>query len=301
MIKQHTSWSIVLLAILLIAAIPKTEFNYFKYRENLNRAELLAEYKKNYLEAIKAYKMAFTFGNEHLPNSIDLENLAVCYLKTGDTAQAFESLRNAIRKGIVGVADQEWLANQFDKKQWNTFLLEVPKLEQERLASIPNLKGFIELLKLESQDQFMRIDLRKILPPSNWDRVYTYVDSTNFVHFIELVKTGQADAECFLIYHLYDANEKYVPFLDSVMKSDIFTGKNDPTGYVYWYDRQRVYVDGMKTQLYGEYSDFGSNDIYPIEEVGNVDKRRAQLGLCSLRDYALRTGKKLPEGYVFGN
>lgn len=56
----------------------------------------------------------------------------------------------------------------------------------------------------------------------------------------------------------------------------------------------------MKTQLYGEFNNEGdwSVEFNPIEDIKNVDKRRAALGLCSLKDYALLHNMNLPDDYL---
>jgi hypothetical protein len=100
------------------------------------------------------------------------------------------------------------------------------------------------------------------------------------------------------MYHIYDQNKKYFSYYDSVLRAGVFTGKIGPEEYVQWYDRQRVYVDKMKTQLYGEYTESDGGEIPAIEDIANVDIRRAALGLGSLQDYALLHGKSLPKGYI---
>jgi hypothetical protein len=100
-----------------------------------------------------------------------------------------------------------------------------------------------------------------------------------------------------VLYHLYGKNRNYFNFYDSLLQAKIFTGEVLPEEYVMWHDRQRVYVNNMKSQLYGEWNG-GSKEFYPIENVGEVDKRRGALGLCSLEDYAKMKGMNLPKGYT---
>jgi hypothetical protein len=49
--------------------------------------------------------------------------------------------------------------------------------------------------------------------------------------------------------------------------------------------------------LYGEWNEGAADGFNPIEDIENVDKRRAELGLCTLEDYALIHKLKLPKEY----
>jgi tetratricopeptide (TPR) repeat protein len=283
--------------LLFVSAQKHTSFDYMDYRSYYNKAEFEMEYTKNYPQAIHFFNMAFERGNENLPSGLDWENLAYCYIHNGDTTQAITCLENAVKKGIPSIADHEWLVSLFSKKTWTAFEQKIPALEQYYLSHITDLNAYIEMVKLSDKDQYIRNEIRSQINPKEFETILKTSDSININRHYQRVKYEGKPAGCFLMYHLYDENEKFFPFFDSVLRTEIFTGVNNPNAYCQWHDRQRMYVSGMKTQLYGEWNT--ATTFNPIEDIANVDKRRYALGLCSLRDYALMRNLKLPQGYVY--
>ena len=80
--------------------IKSQNFDFYKYRNDLNKATYEFEYKKNYSEALKNYQEAFKYGNKNIPNSNDYINIAICYLNIKDTIKAIESLKQSVLSEI---------------------------------------------------------------------------------------------------------------------------------------------------------------------------------------------------------
>lgn len=281
-------------------AISQTNYDYNKYRLHYNKATLSVA-KNNLKEACVEYEEAFKHGNQYLPDNLHLEEYASCLLSLGDTVASLEILKKAIIKG----SDIEYIgiANKLSKKHLDLLKQEAPVLKLEFWKTkIGDIENIIEISKLEAIDQSIRNNFGNA--PSNlFNRLYQITDSVNFIQLKLLVTEKGANPAGLLMLHLYDDNQKYVPFYDSILKREIYEGKISPEFYVFWYDRQRIYVEQKTTQKYGEYNLFsrGENNYSPnsnpIDDIENVDKRRAELGLMPLEDYAIIQKGELPESY----
>jgi len=75
--------------------------------------------------------------------------------------------------------------------------------------------------------------------------------------------------------------EKYLPMMRSAVKQ----GKAKATNLAMLEDR--VLMEKGKNQIYGSqlFSDSTGMYVCPIEDVDNLDKRRAEIGLMSMKDY----------------
>jgi tetratricopeptide (TPR) repeat protein len=255
-------------------------------------------YEKKYPEAITFFKKAFEYGNENVPSVNEYLDLAICYLNIKDSIQALEALKKSVLKGNIEIEKQTWLKNMFSQSHWNILKTSLPQLKNEYWCNLKNKDSYIEIAKLESNDQLVRMNFENRISKEEFNKLLGITDSINHQKLKELVKTKGANPLCFLLYHLYGENKKYFAFYDSIFKIKIFKGEADPSIYVQWFDRQRVDVDGKKTQLYGEYNEMGSKEFYPIEDIANVDKRRKEVGLCTLREYSLKNNLNLPKNYI---
>ncbi len=290
-----------LIFLVITTASSKTNYDYYKYRSYYNKARLFAAEKK-YQEACSNYKEAFKYGNQYLPDNLALEEYAESLLATSDTLNSLEAFRKAVVKGsnvaYLGINDN------FSKKNADLFFKDYPKLRSEYWRTkINEIDTYIELKNLEATDQAVRTNFFNRILRNEFNKLMEITDSINFIKLKQLVIEKGASPECFLMLHLYGDNQKYVPFYDSIFRRGILEGKISPQFYVYWYDRQRIYVEKKSTQIYGEYNliDQGeknySPDLNPIEDMENVDKRRAELGLMTLEEWAKVQHGALPEAY----
>jgi tetratricopeptide (TPR) repeat protein len=272
-------------------------FDFKKFRNFRNSAQYEMRVKKNYTEALKNYNEAIKYGNTMLPNINDDIDIAICYLNLKDTIKAITSLKASVLKGNIFIEEQTWLKNMFVNVHWQLLIKDLPKLKNEYWCNIPNKGNYYKIAELEAIDQSVRNNFENRLPIEEFNKLLKITDSINFTNLNRLVKEQNANPLCFLLFHLYGENKKYFTFYDTIYKQKIFEGEADPSGYAQWKDRQRIYVDGMKTQLYGEFNEIGSDEFNLIEDIENIDKRRSEIGLCTLEEYSLIFHMKLPQGY----
>lgn len=127
-----------------------------------------------------------------------------------------------------------------------------------------------------------------------------YVDSTNLVTLEQIIgqigwppasKVGKKanSAAWLVVQHApLESQEKYFPMMEKSVKDK----ESNPVELAYLDDRIRM-RKGQK-QLYGTQVKMdektGAPAIWPIEDEEHVDKRRAELGLEKMADYAKRFG-----------
>src|SRR5690606_13161447 len=99
---------------------------------------------------------------------------------------------------------------------------------------------------------------------------------------------------------VYKDGTKVFDFLDSTLKAEVMAGRVSNDTYASLVGRAYTYTSGLP-QLYGtKFRSIGGNYEleYAIDDIANVDKRRAEIFLPPLYKSALFYGFDLPEGYV---
>lgn len=257
----------------------------------------MAQYQKNYKAERDYYEKAFSYMNKGSIIKLCYDQYIDCLLYNKDTLSAINAEVDYLETGDVDIFSKKFIEKKFGEKYGAALFQKFPKIKQKHESSITeNQKA---LRELEKRDQAIRLD-KKNMPQQEFERLRVYTDSINFYDLFQLVKNKNANpVDCGILVHLYGNNRKYFNLYDSIYKSKVYIGEASPEAYVQWYDRQRMYVNKMTTQLYGEWNEQGdgSTEFNTIEDIQYVDKRRAVLGLCSLKDYALLHKMNLPKEY----
>ena len=102
-----------------------------------------------------------------------------------------------------------------------------------------------------------------------------------------------------LLHGVNDFQEMW-EYFEPVLLKGIRDGKYFPSSYAFIFDRRRTMVEN-KNSWYGEITAGNpfSGEIGKIDDIENVDKRRLEIGLCTLKEKAEKYNLKLPEGYHF--
>ena len=244
------------------------------------------------------------YVSETSPDAYYLIGKGICYLHLSDTTKAIQSIVEAVSKGYLIVNEMGWLRILFQPSDWQKVMLQYPAAKKKYYSSLEDFDLYIKLKNLEDRDQYIRhLYSTGALPQNQLERLLLITDSLNFIEIITLIKDnkmnhlGISQGIGIELYHIYGENQKYFTFFDSILRLDVFNGSFSPRTYIQWLDRQRIYVNKMKTQIYGEWNDMGTGEITPIEDIENVDKRRAEFGLCTLEQYAKIYHLKLPANY----
>lgn len=276
---------------------------------------------KDYKGSVVYYEKAFKI--EHKSSS-DLYNGACAAALNNDDDKAFKWLDLAIDNGYENIAhikidnDLESLHN---KKEWTKT---IDKLQKQMNILSANYDKPLqkELLDIYTEDQGIRGDFMKIYKDPNSDKkkidsigkLMRKKDSINLIKIIKIldekgwvgkdVVGAQANQTLFLVIQHSDLKyqQKYLPMMREAVKK----GNANPGNLAYLEDR--VALREGRRQIYGSQSSKNKTTnklhISPMIDPDNVDKRRAEVGLGTMAEYAAKMNiewnleaykKELPE------
>jgi hypothetical protein len=276
---------------------------------------------KDYKGSVAYYEKAFKI--EHKSSS-DLYNGACAAALNHNDEKAFKWLDLAIDNGYENIAhikidnDLESLHN---KKEW---IETINKLQKKMDILSANFDKPLqkELLDIYTEDQGIRGDFMKIYKDPNSDKkkidsigkLMRKKDSINLIKVIKILSEkgwvgkdvvgAQANQTLFLVIQHSDLKyqQKYLPMMREAVKK----GNANPANLAYLEDR--VALREGRRQIYGSQSSKNktTNKLYisPMIDPDNVDKRRAEVGLGTMAEYAAKMNiewnletykKELPE------
>lgn len=254
---------------------------------------------RNFRQAAELYEGAFS---ESYPFPDDLANLRDCYLALGDTANALNCVKRMISCGwqlketypVIGCESIENRIGDFDTAQINYLTSIYPTLRQNYLQQIvPYKNAYLERIVLNdifgqeirdgefakkglSNAAFVQntYDLCELLKNKDLDR--KEVDAWN--HSLLLISLVHCAKSISLTKY---KNDTLFSNLMDLLKAEVMKGNLYPDVYASVYDI--VYWFKHKKSYYGRQVSFdpktGKHFCVEIEEVGDVDKRRAEIGL----------------------
>ncbi|MCW8897780.1 MAG: hypothetical protein OQJ96_04170 [Flavobacteriales bacterium] len=102
----------------------------------------------------------------------------------------------------------------------------------------------------------------------------------------------------------FDDNYKEWKYYFNKIKKNMLRSGGYGGGHYYMFFVDESYLNSKKYkehQLYGTWFDYKTNEIYPIIDIKDVDKRRNKMGQKSLYEYAKQMNLILPKNYVYKN
>jgi len=290
------------------------------YKEFVAKGD--ASYRaKDYKGSVAYYENAFKM--EHKLSS-DLYNGACAAALNHDDEKAFKWLDLAIDNGYENIAhikkDTD-LESLYNKKEWTKTLDKLQK-QIDILSANYDKPLQKELLEIYTEDQGIRGDFMKIYKDPNSDKkkidsigkLMRKKDSINLIKVIKVldekgwvgkdVVGAQANQTLFLVIQHSDLKyqQKYLPMMREAVKK----GNANSGNLAYLEDR--VALREGRRQIYGSQSSKNkmTNKLHisPMIDPDNVDKRRAEVGLGTMAEYAAKMNiewnleaykKELPE------
>lgn len=290
------------------------------YKEFVAKGD--ASYRaKDYKGSVAYYENAFKM--EHKLSS-DLYNGACAAALNHDDEKAFKWLDLAIDNGyenITHIKKDTDLESLHNKKEWTKTLDKLQK-QIDILSANYDKPLQKELLEIYTEDQGIRGDFMKIYKDPNSDKkkidsigkLMRKKDSINLIKVIKIldekgwvgkdVVGAQANQTLFLVIQHSDLKyqQKYLPMMREAVKK----GNANPGNLAYLEDR--VALREGRRQIYGSQSSKNkmTNKLHisPMIDPDNVDKRRAEVGLGTMAEYAAKMNiewnleaykKELPE------
>ncbi len=290
------------------------------YKEFVQKADSCYR-AKEYKLSVGYYEKAFNIEQK---KATDLYNASCSAALLKEDKKAFEWLNLAIDNGYENIT---YLQNERDlnplhvKKEWE----EVINKLQKKLDIIevnydkPVQK---ELLAIYEDDQEIRKDFMKIYTEKgsghklvdSIGKIMIYKDSLNLIKISKIldekgwvgkdVVGAQANETLYLViqHSPLQYQQKYLPMMREAVKKGNANSRNLA------YLEDRIALREGKRQIYGSQiainSITGKSHISPLQDPDNVDKRRAEVGLGPIANYAKKNGlvwdveaykKELPE------
>jgi len=258
---------------------------------------------KDYKLSVFYFEKAFKI--EHKMPS-DLYNGACAAALNNDDKKAFQWLNLSSDNGYENLANLQKdsdLESLHGKKEWEKMIRKLQK-KLDILEANYDKPLQKELLAIYEDDQNIRTDFMKVYkekgtgskPVDSIGKIMTYKDSLNLIKITKIldekgwvgkdVVGSQANQTLFLVIQHSDLKyqQKYLPMMREAVKKG-----NANAGSLALLEDRIALREGRK-QIYG--SQFAINSItkkkfiLPLEDPDNVDKRRAEVGLGPIADYA---------------
>lgn len=259
------------------------------------------DYKKSIYEIHEAQKYHKLYPFSHLI-------LAECYLSINEIQRAIDEIDNAILKGVTDEKLRNYFASYSELKNndfWENLASSYPALRKKYYSSL-NIDMVVSIGQILERDQFVRNNEGQIEKRNcNINNLFSFVDSLNYSAFIDLVdkngfptynQIGYYSQIDVLIAHWIMEDSRYER-LNGMMLEAIKKGEFDPQSYAWIIDRRIIWKNIGKAK-YGGFEnpmEFGE-----IEDIKNVDRRRALIYLPSLEMDSKITQRELPKDYKSG-
>lgn len=290
------------------------------YKDFIKKADSCYQVK-DYKTSVGYYEKAFKI--EHKSSS-NLYNAACSAALNNDDKKAFKWLDLAIDNGYENIAhikiDSD-LKSLKEKKEWEKTIDKLQK-KVDILSANYNKPLEKELLDIYTEDQSIRGKFMDIYKDPKSDKrkidsigkIMVKKDSINLIKVIKIldekgwvgkdVVGAQANQTLFLVIQHSDLKyqQKYLP----MMKDAVKKGNANPGNLAYLEDR--IALREGRRQIYGSQSARNKTTnkwyISPMIDPDNVDKRRAEVGLGTIAEYAAKMNiewnlenykKELPE------
>jgi hypothetical protein len=289
----------------------RTLKTYLLFLASIITFNLAAQYKISRADSAHFagnYRLAINLYNQQGKKSVDdnLLNVANSYAALGQNDSAIYYIKRqkdlwGLPIGILSVVD---FVSLHGNPEWEEI---AGNLENEYFKKNPDLKRELveDLWQMGIDDKYYRGDFRSYIKKygegsnelDSIKKLQAQLDSTNLIKLNNMVSkygwpknsdigdpiTGSVP---FLIIQHSDniaVQKKYLPIIEERVKQN----EADPAAFAYLFDR--ILVNENKKQIYGTQTirniKTGKDEVCPIEDESNVDKRRAEFGLGPLKEY----------------
>lgn len=273
-----------------------TKFDNFEKNIYLGNVYLAQkDYKNSYNSYTEAFKLLAP------QSSNDLLNYAIASYEIGKPEEA----KDAITKSITNYkAPKDFVLDYIksDKLRKESFFNDILNNYDELLANYyRNLKYpqvRLQIEELLTKDRFVRNELQDF-DKKNVDQLTAKIDTENINDLIEITKKyGYQEYGWLLLWHQrsgYETGEGSWSFFKPYLQDLIKKGEISKSFFSRFEDEFSIL--NHNTQRYGTY--FMQFDMAPIEDVNNLDKRRAEINLPPLYYHKLVYGAPLPKDYHY--
>jgi len=292
-------------SLILTSGLLFGQANEESYRTLVTRADSFYN-AKNFFASASTYSRAI----KHYPEKVTKNNLydaacswALCNKPDSAFIDLFEAVKKKNYYDAAHISKDADLTTLHNDKRWPQLmgLVERNKVKTEAGFNMPVVKTLDSVFADDQGDRLKisEIETKYGAKSAEMDRLWQDMEEKDSVNLVKveaiLNKYGWLGADAigehgnlalFLVIQHADqeTQEKYLP----VMRKAVTEGKANAADFALLEDR--VALEEGKKQIYGSQvhhdPQTGKNSFFPIEDEQNVDKRRADVGLGPLRDYA---------------
>ena len=310
---MKTLWKLILTGIIIFTGVTvKAQLSYYDYIE---QAESLYSKDKKYLESAEAYDKAFKI-NKGKSVQTNFYNAACMWAMANNPTKAIHYLKIILNKSkniIPSWTAPYELYNNLQQDQdleilrtrsdWNN-LLAIAKQNADQFVKGINEDLSHEISALRDTDQAIRLKLdelrkdnSKINSPEEKDLLakIKLQDALVLKQAEEIIakngwpsiqKVGYKNSQTMWLI-IQHSNLSIMKKYYSVMKKAVEQGELLPRDFAFLEDRMLMY--SKKAQIYGSQTVIDRESkkfyLYPVENVDQIDQRRASVGLESIKKY----------------
>lgn len=266
----------------------KTDFE--KYNE-LDQKAMIQFKNKEFEKALKNFEKAINLKPD--------EDVSIYFYATASALNAnkMDKAKELLIASIhnTNTSKDYFLSfNEFDKFRNEKLFFEIENDYENHISEFYNKLKHPEIYR--EVDSLMKIDQEYRTNGSEWKEI-SRIDSLNINRLIEITKTyGWQDRGWLILWHqrgTYDKENYIWDFFKPYINEEIKKGKIEKSFWVMFEEEQSITKN--REQIYGMY--WGQYDEYPIIDIANVDKRRAEFDLPPLWYMEKVYGIELPSGY----
>jgi hypothetical protein len=240
------------------------------------------------------------------PSGNDMYNAAVCNAKSSNTEKAFLLLTTAIEKGIniSKLKIDPDLESLHDHKKWKKLIKKANRIQLDSFNACKRPEYAKQLAKIWETDQYYRFRLGQAYESGadtsiinnlwkkmrkadslndNVSKLETIINKIGWPTISNVGKLGAGTAFLVADHSSRETMEKIFPFLEEAAKN----GEASMSNYATMKDR--ILVNKGKKQVYGTQSyrdEKGKAILFPVEDEKNLNKRRKEIGLEPLPEFA---------------
>ncbi|WEK18600.1 MAG: hypothetical protein P0Y49_17570 [Candidatus Pedobacter colombiensis] len=312
--QDGSDWKNSMKIRIIILCLFLSSFSNFSYSQKISKFHQLYQrgddYKKSssFNLAEKTYLQALTIYSGNPDLYIDLISVLLHQQKNNE---AEKYLKSGILKGanIDKLLNDSAINKKFKESTSWAKIYDIYRKEYN--SSIPFQEERLKLVTLLQKDQDVR-NLMEYFPElkrdsivhssdiENSEQVYAIVKKIGFPDRDKVGEDG-AVAMYILLSHLLNDGLKDkddLEYFEPLIKISVLKGTFEPFWMANLVDRNQV-IRGLK-QIYGSYWEYDSKSgkriITPVEQIENVDQKRAEIGLAPLKTVQA-LGLVLPSNY----
>lgn len=275
------------------------EFDYKNYYKLCYEAEYHVALNKKQ-EAWDLYNQAFVEFFPQIGNLNKAIELGEYLQNNGENVETQLDLLIELKKYFF--TDNFLIRSEINGKIKKVFLEYFPYLTESdfKPLTINKINNLLELSKFLYADQ----TIRKIENSTCKDSLIIKVDKKIYTDFSTYIRVnGYPNKKEYGMYAIYPYfllmhNSIYYGITSEIEKlllQQIEEGNFHPSMYARLVDRYRSWVT-LQPQLYGEWIENGK--IGKIEDIKNLDKRRAAIGLEPYYEFCFKNNYTLPKDYI---